>query len=54
MTERYKVIKEIGSGAQSIVYKVEDTQENNKMYTIHLILYSISLYDLIFNYTYLF
>ncbi len=45
MTERYKVIKEIGSGAQSIVYKVEDTKENNKMYTIYLILYSKSHFD---------
>ena len=43
MTERYKVIKEIGSGAQSIVYKVEDTQENNKMYIYLIILYSFSL-----------
>ena len=32
MSERYKVIEQIGCGAQSIVYKVEDTKENNKMY----------------------
>ena len=43
MLERYKRIETIGSGAQSIVYKVEDTQENNKMYIYLIILYSFSL-----------
>lgn len=43
MLERYKKIETIGSGAQSIVYKVEDTKENNEMYIYFL-------YTLIFNY----
>lgn len=31
MSERYKRIKLIGTGAQGTVYKVEDTEDNNKM-----------------------
>jgi hypothetical protein len=42
MNKRYEKIEQIGSGAQSIVYKVKDTEENNEMY-IYLILYSFSL-----------
>ena len=28
---RYKILEEIGAGAQAQVYKIEDLQENNKM-----------------------
>ena len=32
MSQRYKPIEEIGNGAESIVYKVIDTEDNNTVY----------------------